>query len=122
MELGWKAGLDDPTGELAVRVFQKLRPIPEGDTPGEVGQLPLPHRAKIKAWLAPDENGKQRPDLERRLVGELLLGRLNDAIPVQRPVAEDRQDLKTERPQRQEPVDIAGVKGHRPHTISVGYM
>jgi len=71
VELGWKPGLEDPTEELAVRVFQKLRPVPHGDGLGEVEQLLLPHRAKIKAWLAADENGNKR-GLRLTKVHELL--------------------------------------------------
>jgi len=71
VELGWKPGLEDPTEELAVGVFQKLRPVPEENGLGDVERLLLPHRAKIKAWLAPDENGNKR-GLRLTKVHELL--------------------------------------------------
>jgi len=60
VELGWKPGLEEPTEELAVGVFQKLRPVPEGGRLGEVERLLLPHRARITAWLARDEKTDKR--------------------------------------------------------------
>lgn len=71
VELGWKPGLEDPTEELAIGVFQKLRPVPEESVLGEAERLLLPHRAKIKAWLAPNENGNKR-GLRLTKVHELL--------------------------------------------------
>jgi len=72
VKLGWKPGLEDPTEELAVGVFRKLRPVPEGGRVGEVERLLLPHRAKIKAWLAPDEKTDSKRGLRLTKVHELL--------------------------------------------------
>ena len=71
VKLGWRPGFEDPTEELAVAVFQKLRPVPEENGLGEVERLLLPHRAKIRAWLAPNENGNKR-GLRLTKVHELL--------------------------------------------------
>jgi transposase len=60
VKLGWNPGLEEPTEELAVGVFQKLRPVPDGGRLGEVERLLLPHRARITAWLARDEISGKR--------------------------------------------------------------
>jgi len=60
VKLGWKPGLEEPTEELAVGVFQKLRPVSEETRLGEVERLLLPHRARIKAWLVPEEGSSKR--------------------------------------------------------------
>ena len=72
VELGWKVGSEEPTEELAVGVFQKLRPVPEGDRLGEVERLLLPHRARIKAWLTPAAEGNSKRGLRLTKVHQLL--------------------------------------------------
>ena len=60
VELGWQPGSEEAIEELAVGVFQKLRPDSEENKLGEVEQLLLPHRARIKAWLTPEEGSNKR--------------------------------------------------------------
>ena len=71
VELGWKVGSEEPTEELAVGVFQKLRPVSEENKLGEVERLLLPHRARIKAWLTP-EKGSTKRGLRLTKVHQLL--------------------------------------------------
>ncbi len=60
VKLGWRPGFEEPTEELAVGVFQKLRPVSEEHALGEVELRLLPHRARIKAWLTPEEGSSKR--------------------------------------------------------------
>ena len=71
VELGWQPGSEEATEELAVGVFQKLRPVSEENKLGEVERLLLPHRARIKAWLTP-EKGSNKRGLRLTQVHQLL--------------------------------------------------
>ena len=58
--LGWKPGLEAPTEQLAIEVFERLRPGPGAGRPGEVERLLLPYRDRITQWLKPGRNGYKR--------------------------------------------------------------
>lgn len=70
--LGWKPGLAEPTEELAVQVFQQLRPVPKEGRWGEAERRLLPYRARIKAWLKPEEGSSSKRGLRLAKVHQLL--------------------------------------------------
>jgi transposase len=71
VELGWQPGQEEPTEQLAVRVAERLRPVPEPSGLGETERRLLPYRAKIKAWLRPEGETDTR-GLRLTKVHELL--------------------------------------------------
>lgn len=57
-ELGWEAGGEAPSEELATKVY--LRHRPAGERPlGEMEERLLPHQARIVKWLTPDPTQKR---------------------------------------------------------------
>ncbi|MCZ6822511.1 MAG: IS21 family transposase [Deltaproteobacteria bacterium] len=60
LELGWKPGLEAPTEQLAIEVFERLRPGPGAGRSGEVERLLLPYRDRITQWLKPGRDGYKR--------------------------------------------------------------
>lgn len=79
VELGWEPGLQEPTEQLALAVFERLRPVPAGSRPGEVERRLLPYRDRITEWLKPDGEGERR-GLRLTKVHELL-ARQGVAVP-----------------------------------------
>lgn len=57
--LGWEPGRGEPDEALARAVARRLRPVPETREPGDSEARLWPHRARIEAWLRPDE-GERR--------------------------------------------------------------
>jgi transposase len=56
---GWTpGGTEEPDEALARAVAQRLRPVPVTPAPGESEAQLRPHRARIKAWLRPDDEGR----------------------------------------------------------------
>jgi len=53
VELGWQAGIEEPTERLAVKVFERLQPVAGKSRPGEVERCLLPYRDRITEWLRP---------------------------------------------------------------------
>lgn len=68
-ELGWVAGEHEPAEFLAEEVFRRLKPGRKGHAHGEVQQLLLPHKERIKAWL---KGTGERKGLRLSKVHELL--------------------------------------------------
>jgi len=57
--LGWEPGRGEPDEALAQAVSRRTRPVPESRERGESEAQLWPHRARIEAWLRPDE-GERR--------------------------------------------------------------
>jgi len=57
-ELGWEPGAAEPTEELAAAVYAKHRPASER-SPGAAEAVLLPHRDRIREWLAPGAGDKR---------------------------------------------------------------
>ena len=56
---GWTPdGSQEPDEALAQAVAQRLRPVPVAPEPGESEAQLRPHRARIEAWLRPDDGGR----------------------------------------------------------------
>ncbi len=71
LELGWERGLGEPTAQLALAVFERLRPVPGKSRPGEVERRLLPYRDRIAAWLKPEPE-RDRRGLRLTKVHQLL--------------------------------------------------
>jgi transposase len=56
---GWTpGGTQEPDEVLAQAVAQRLRPVPVAPEPGESEAQLRPHRARIEAWLRPEDGGR----------------------------------------------------------------
>ncbi len=56
---GWTpGGTQEPDEVLAQAVAQRLRPVPVRPEPGESEAQLRPHRARIEAWLRPEDGGR----------------------------------------------------------------
>jgi transposase len=54
-KLGWEPGQGEPDESLAVAVAQRVRPVRDEASPGASQARLLPHRERIRAWLASDD-------------------------------------------------------------------
>lgn len=57
-DLGWSAGAEEPSEELAARIGRRLRPASSRET-GEAEAELLPHREQIRTWLTPPAGEKR---------------------------------------------------------------
>jgi transposase len=57
MDLGWVPGKTEPDEILAREVAAVLKPGPKDASPGEMERLLLPHKDRIKVWLADEGRG-----------------------------------------------------------------
>jgi len=76
-DLGWRED-EEPDDELAIRVYQKLRPVASDSGLGASEELLMPLREQIEEWLKPPEGEKRGLRLTK--VHELL-GRKNVRVP-----------------------------------------
>jgi hypothetical protein len=72
LALGWTAGTEEPSDELAAEVGRRLSPARDR-TPGESESDLLPHQEQITKWLTPPPGGKRGLRLTK--VHELLIRR-----------------------------------------------